>query len=118
MPRRGPARGVSVAVASVSAPPTPPAALSDDAYHANLATLRRSWKWAAFSQFYFTFAPLFLMHDVPISVRQDLRVCVCQSLDSCCTQEIEDDLARSTRVHIPRVIQRLLYTLTQDRKIS
>ena len=33
-------------------------------------------------------------------------------------QAIEDDLARSTRIHTPRVMHRLLYALTQDRKIT
>ena len=47
-------------------PPTPPP--GEDAYLANLTLLRRNWKWAVFSQFYFTFAQLFAMEDVPISV--------------------------------------------------
>ena len=33
-------------------------------------------------------------------------------------QDIEDDLARGTALYIPRVMQRLLYTLTQDRKMT
>ena len=33
-------------------------------------------------------------------------------------QDIEDDLARGTALYLPRIMHRLLYTLTQDRKIS
>ncbi|KAF9650242.1 hypothetical protein BDM02DRAFT_3185624 [Thelephora ganbajun] len=80
-------------------PPPTPAPEEEEAYLENLTLLRRSWKWAVFSQFYFTFAQLFAMNNVPISA-------------------IEDDLARSTRVHTPRVMHRLLYALTQDRKIT
>ena len=53
-------------------PPSPPPpstpALEEEACLANLTLLRRNWKWAVFSQFYFTFAQLFAMDDVPISV--------------------------------------------------
>ena len=48
-------------------PPSPPAPEGED-YLANLTLLRRNWKWAVFSQFYFTFAQLFAMDGVPISV--------------------------------------------------
>lgn len=51
-----------------SPPPRQPSAPEDGAYLTSLALLRRNWKWAVFSQFYFTFAPLFAMNDVPISV--------------------------------------------------
>ena len=33
-------------------------------------------------------------------------------------QDIEDDLTRSTSIVLPRVMHRLLYSLTQDRKLS
>lgn len=33
-------------------------------------------------------------------------------------QDVEDDLARSTVVYLPRIMTRLLYTLSQDRKVS
>jgi len=33
-------------------------------------------------------------------------------------QDIENDLTRSTNFVLPHIMQRLLYTLTQDRKIS
>ncbi|KAH9838790.1 uncharacterized protein C8Q71DRAFT_833159 [Rhodofomes roseus] len=73
--------------------------LSDPEWAANLRLLRRHWKWAAFSQFFYTFAPLFAMNDVTLV-------------------DIEDDLARGVAIYLPRIMTRLLYTLTQDRKIS
>ncbi|TRM64914.1 hypothetical protein BD626DRAFT_400216 [Schizophyllum amplum] len=62
-----------------------------------LALLRTNWKWAAFGQFFFTFNHLFNMEDV--------------TLDA-----IEDDLHHNTSLVLPRVMQRLLWTLTYDRK--
>lgn len=41
---------------------------ADDSYHANLRQLRTNWKWAAFSQFFCTFAPLLAMPDVSLVV--------------------------------------------------
>ncbi|KAG6825696.1 hypothetical protein H0H92_002791 [Tricholoma furcatifolium] len=64
-----------------------------------IAQLRTNWKWAAFSQFFFTFNHLFNMSDV--------------SLDA-----IEEDLIHDTNVVLPRIMQRLLYTLSYDRKVS
>ncbi|KAI0723682.1 hypothetical protein C8Q72DRAFT_981055 [Fomitopsis betulina] len=90
------------------APPLPPAVLpkdpaqlelSDPVWAASLRLLRRQWKWAAFSQFFYTFTHLFAMNDVTLV-------------------DIEDDLARGLSLFLPRVMTRLLYTLTQDRKIS
>ncbi|KZT65867.1 hypothetical protein DAEQUDRAFT_730916 [Daedalea quercina L-15889] len=90
------------------APSLPPAVLpkdpaqlelSDPVWAANLRLLRRQWKWAAFSQFFYTFAPLFAMTDVSLV-------------------DIEDDLARGISLYLPRIMTRLLYTLTQDRKLS
>ncbi|GJE85675.1 hypothetical protein PsYK624_017540 [Phanerochaete sordida] len=75
----------------------PPSA--DDTYLDNLSTLRKQWKWAAFSQFFYTFAPLLAAPDVALT-------------------DIEDDLARGTALYLPRIMHRLLYTLTQDRKLS
>ncbi|THH15755.1 hypothetical protein EUX98_g9416 [Antrodiella citrinella] len=66
---------------------------------ANLRALRSHWKWAAFSQFFYTFAPLLALPDIALA-------------------DIEDDLARPRSLYLPRVIQRLLITLTQDRKIN
>ncbi|EPS94092.1 hypothetical protein FOMPIDRAFT_1055402 [Fomitopsis schrenkii] len=72
--------------------------LSDPVWAANLRLLRRHWKWAAFSQFFHTFVPLFAMNDVTLV-------------------DIEDDLARGLSLYLPRVMTRLLYTLNQDRTI-
>ncbi|CCM04690.1 uncharacterized protein FIBRA_06876 [Fibroporia radiculosa] len=74
-------------------------AQSNPTWAANIQELRRQWKWAAFSQFFYTFAPLLVAADVSL-------------------MDVEDDLARGTMLYIPRLMQRLLYTLTQDRKIS
>ncbi|KAH9958538.1 hypothetical protein BC827DRAFT_1261223 [Russula dissimulans] len=71
----------------------------DDPFAAELTLLRRQWKWAAFSQFFYTFATLFAMPDVSLT-------------------DIEDDLTRSTSIVIHRVMHRLLVTATQDRKLS
>ncbi|KAI0636158.1 hypothetical protein C8Q77DRAFT_1277460 [Trametes polyzona] len=93
------------------ATPAPPAPLpppprdvaslaeSDPVWAANLHTLRQHWKWANFSQFFYTFAPLLAMPDVFLA-------------------DVEDDLARGTNLYLPRIMQRLLYTLSQDRKIN
>ncbi|KIP10978.1 hypothetical protein PHLGIDRAFT_125116 [Phlebiopsis gigantea 11061_1 CR5-6] len=75
------------------------APLADTTYEDNLTLLRRHWKWANFSQFFFTFAQLLSMPDVGLT-------------------DVEDDLARGTTLYLPRIMHRLLYTLTQDRKIS
>ncbi|EMD33317.1 hypothetical protein CERSUDRAFT_117938 [Gelatoporia subvermispora B] len=74
-------------------------AQTDPIWADNLQILRRQWKWAAFSQFFYTFAHLLAMHDVTLV-------------------DIEDDLARSTSLYLPRVMTRLLYTLSQDRKVN
>ena len=57
-------------------PPAPPpprdlVALADDdpQWAANILLLRRHWKWANFSQFFYTFADLLAMPDVFLSVR-------------------------------------------------
>lgn len=68
MPRRSAAHTTTTtqehAVQPSSAPPPP------DALHQNLVILRTQWKWAAFSQFFFTFAHLFNMEDVGLMVRR------------------------------------------------
>ncbi|KAI0749906.1 hypothetical protein C8Q80DRAFT_1120027 [Daedaleopsis nitida] len=43
---------------------------SDPEWADNLRTLRRHWKWANFSQFFYTFAPLLAMSDVFLSDRK------------------------------------------------
>ncbi|KAI0297293.1 hypothetical protein B0F90DRAFT_1740819 [Multifurca ochricompacta] len=71
----------------------------DDPFVAEVSLLRRQWKWAAFSQFFYTFANLFALPDISLT-------------------DIEDDLTRSTSIVIHRVMHRLLVTATQDRKLS
>ncbi|TCD63136.1 hypothetical protein EIP91_005974 [Steccherinum ochraceum] len=71
----------------------------DPLHAANLKSLRLNWKWAAVSQFFYTFAPLLALNDVSLS-------------------DIEDDLARPSSIYLPRLMSRLLITLTQDRKIN
>ncbi|KAF8638187.1 hypothetical protein AX17_002384 [Amanita inopinata Kibby_2008] len=73
--------------------PTPPT------FSENLAILRTQWKWAAFSQFFFTFSPLFAMNDVSLA-------------------DIEADLTQGTSRVIAHIMTRLLYTLSYDRKVS
>lgn len=102
--------------------------IPDASYLENISQLRRQWKWAAFSQFFYTFAQLLSMPDVNLSVRvinlpNPSLFSSRQHFDrwsvlTLLVKDIEDDLARGTAVYIPRVMQRLLYTLTQDRKIS
>jgi hypothetical protein len=41
---------------------------ADTAYSDNLLLLRRQWKWAAFSQFFYTFAQLFAAPDIVLTV--------------------------------------------------
>lgn len=63
MPRRAAARA--------QVDQEPPAALSGiaDAKETDtLKELRTQWKWAAFSQFFFTFNHLFAMNDVSLAV--------------------------------------------------
>ncbi|KAJ7671700.1 hypothetical protein DFH06DRAFT_122957 [Mycena polygramma] len=76
-----------------------PTAPSSDRSVQNLANLRKHWKWAAFSQFFYTFSHLFAMEDVSLT-------------------DIEDDLARETNIFLPRVMTRLLFILSYDRKAS
>lgn len=42
---------------------------SDHPFVAELSLLRRQWKWAAFSQFFYTFSNLFAMPDLSLTVR-------------------------------------------------
>ena len=67
MPRRA-------AASATPATPTPLADSThsqqlDDPFAPQVSLLRRQWKWAAFSQFFYTFATLFAMPDVSLSVR-------------------------------------------------
>lgn len=95
------------------APPLPPAVLpkdpaqlelSDPVWAASLRLLRRQWKWAAFSQFFYTFTHLFAMNDVTlvVSLPQPIHPHACSVLAltrvatalTASQQDIEDDLAR------------------------
>ncbi|KAH7919365.1 hypothetical protein BV22DRAFT_1023125 [Leucogyrophana mollusca] len=98
MPRRTSSRALA---ASSSTPQDSYAVLglSANTTSPDVLELRRQWKWAAFSQFFFTFNSLFAMNTVTLT-------------------DIENDLAHSTSLVLPRVMQRMLQTLTQDRKIS
>jgi hypothetical protein len=63
--------------AAASAAPATPTPLTDsshtqqldDPFAPQVSLLRRQWKWAAFSQFFYTFATLFALPSVSLSVR-------------------------------------------------
>ncbi|KAI0833758.1 hypothetical protein BC628DRAFT_1308266 [Trametes gibbosa] len=101
MPRRTATPATPAPPASLPPPPRDIANLaeSDPQWADNLRILRQHWKWANFSQFFYTFAPLLAMPDVFLA-------------------DVEDDLARGTNLYLPRIMHRLLYTLSQDRKIN
>lgn len=82
----------------------------------NLAILRTQWRWAAFSQFFFTFFPLFALHDVSLEVCNRSNIYLV--LSDLAIQDIEQDLISNTRQVLPRIMQRLLYSLSYDRKVS
>lgn len=98
MPRRSGrtslANSVHLQTPELSAP-----APEHNLFSADLLLLRTHWKWAAFCQFITTFSPMLNIPDVTVN-------------------DVESDLVSGTRNVIPRVMQRLLYTLTYDRKIS
>jgi len=54
--------------AQLAAPVLKSASPQPDSNPDNLSILRTQWRWAAFSQFFFTFSPLFAMNDVSIAV--------------------------------------------------
>ncbi|KAG6873033.1 hypothetical protein C0995_003789 [Termitomyces sp. Mi166 len=93
-----PPRASTRAQPRVDSPPAP--SIPQEAFEPDpLKQLRTNWKWAAFSQFFFTFNHLFAMNDVSLN-------------------EIEEDLVHGTSVVLPRIMQRLLYTVSYDRKVS
>lgn len=67
--------------AAASATPATPTPLTDsthnqqldDPFSPQVSLLRRQWKWAAFSQFFYTFATLFALPDVSLNVRHLLK---------------------------------------------
>ncbi|KAF8650986.1 hypothetical protein AX16_004972 [Volvariella volvacea WC 439] len=97
MPRRSSTRPTQLIDAATDSPASTP--LLPSPHHQHIATLRTNWKWAAFSQFFITFAPVIANPDITIL-------------------DVENDLVQETSKVLPRIMQRLLYTLTYDRKIS
>lgn len=123
MPRRAfPSLPSTPAASGSVADRTPsflPSAEPESSFAANLRTLRTNWKWAAFSQFFYTFSTLLAMPDVNLAVSLGISgtPVSCSDVQDV-FKDIEDDLARGTALYLPRVMHRLLYTLTQDRKIK
>jgi hypothetical protein len=115
MPRRTSAR-----LTSSVTPQAPSVSFQFPASDADpsILQLRRHWKWAAFSQFFFTFNALFAMNDVTLIVSTDSAYLWSTILSCKLSQDIENDLAYSTNRVLSRIMTRLLVTLTQDRKLS
>lgn len=67
MPRRAAARATPASSAPLTDTTHNPQ--PDDPFAPQVSLLRRQWKWAAFSQFFYTFATLFAMPDVSLTVR-------------------------------------------------
>lgn len=65
----------------------------------NITVLRTQWKWAAFGQFFYTFNDVLAVNNFSL-------------------EDIENDLTYGTTVVLPQVMQRLLYILSYDRKVS
>jgi NADH:ubiquinone oxidoreductase subunit 3 (subunit A) len=65
-----PRRAAALATPATSTPLTDPIHNPplDDPFATEISLLRRQWKWAAFSQFFYTFAMLFAMPDVSLTV--------------------------------------------------
>ena len=82
----------------------------------NIALLRQQWKWAAFSMFFYTFSPLFAMSEVTLDVSCNSR-CPWPHIHLI-SQDIERDLIHATSDVLPRIMHRLLFTLSYDRKVS
>ncbi|KAH9481522.1 hypothetical protein JR316_0006049 [Psilocybe cubensis] len=95
MPRRSQTRASNLHTAITTSSPPP----LHDSISENLTLLRKQWRWAAFSQFYYTFAQLFNTNDVTIS-------------------DIERDLVHQSNTVISRIMQKLLYALSYDRKVT
>jgi hypothetical protein len=66
-----PRRAAALATPAASTPLTDATHIQqqDDPFLPDISLLRRQWKWAAFSQFFYTFANLFAMPDVSLTVR-------------------------------------------------
>jgi hypothetical protein len=114
MPRRSSTR---IAVSAAVAPDVPQVQLPLDPVSENFKNLRQHWKWAAFCQFYYVFFDLFNINDVSVEVHPISRL-YSSVFDLEWPQDIENDLIHGTDVFLPRIMQRLLFTLSYDRKIS
>ncbi|KAF9243566.1 hypothetical protein BU15DRAFT_42854 [Melanogaster broomeanus] len=100
MPRRTSTRTIT----SPSVTPQAPSVVLqplESPYDSNTRQLRRHWKWAAFCQFFFSFNALFATNVVTLIA-----------------SDVENDLVHSTNRVLSRIMQRLLITITQDRKIT
>ena len=66
-----PRRAAALATPATSTPLTDGTLIqqSDDPFASQVSLLRRQWKWAVFSQFFYTFTALFAMPDVTLTVR-------------------------------------------------
>ena len=116
MPRRPPPRNNPH---SDSHPPPRSPSPTHNIFNEPLTQLRTQWKWAAFSQFFFTFNHLFAMNDVSLNVYihsqcTPTKIVILTSFP----QDIEEDLVRGSSTVLPRVMQRLLYIVSYDRKVS
>ncbi|KAL5485769.1 hypothetical protein ACEPAI_6810 [Sanghuangporus weigelae] len=118
-------RNASRQGASASSSPAPPRRSFPVAQPASTASpqlrdLRRQWKWAAVSQFLYTFAQLVALDDVHLVVclRLFRLLSIKDHAYAAVIKDVEEDLVNSTMIVIPRLMQRLLITLTQDRKIT
>lgn len=69
MTRRTSARANAAAAAAEAVPPPQSLVDPNPPLAPEVAILRRQWKWAAFSQFFITFAPIFQLPEVSITVR-------------------------------------------------
>ena len=114
MPRRSSTRITALAAV---APEVPQVQQPLDPLSENFKNLRQHWKWAAVCQFYYVFFDLFSINDDSVEVRDIFRLYPCV-FDVEWPQDIENDLIHGTDVFLPRIMQRLLFTLSYDRKIS
>lgn len=88
MPRRSQTRSAALATPAVASSSTASRnknahlvvaqpIVNDDPFYPQVSLLRKQWKWATFSQFFYTFEPFFNMPDVKLSVSIHLHNGVC-----------------------------------------
>ncbi|KAG8904086.1 hypothetical protein FRB99_002286 [Tulasnella sp. 403] len=80
-------------------PPQQPSKQEHPQLHPNAQYLRTQVKWAAVCQYLTTFHPAIGVQDYTV-------------------QTLEDDLVESTFVILPKLMHKMLYTLTLDRRIN